>query len=773
VQTETLKCRTPETFCGIVPRAASLVIALSMICSLTLAANAQKRRRSTDKKSTAATTAPAPNAMPDKSDSAAPDAATPDNTAPATTDSLNTSTPAADSSAQGTTRAAKPDDASKTALDDIIQLPPQERVNRLRAFIKTQADASLKLRASELLVSARAALGDEKLKAGDARGGREEFQRAVEEAPAEMSDRLYAEVVSRLPLNLFLRNEQAAALSLARVIETKVKDDPKRLLLLAGFYLSIEQSDEAARVSELAVKLAPDNPAAHRALGASRQIALNLDDAATEYARALELDAKSQPARRSLADLRRAANKPEEALALYRQVLQSDPADKSARAGMVLALFDSGKKDDAERELAAALKDEPRNLPLIVGAAYWYAAHEDGTRALDLATRAVQMEPRYTWAQIAFARALILQKQPLAAEQALRAARSFGNFPTLDYELASALAAAGLYEEAAAQLKNSFTLRGDNKLETKLAGRVPTRAASFTELLAPERRASIFAFTAADSEAGARMLKALLAFNTTLGTFGGKQTINAAAAAQAAQEFAAGEDSMRAFRQLYAATRLLQNSLAPQLALDLTNAATTGVEAALDAPTATVAVLADEIAVVRAEAIAAGTAPPFPVTDRSMLSNILRGRVEDTAGRALLNQNKPADAVARLRRAISVLPENSVWWRSALWHLGSALEQTGNPADALAAYLKSYKNGSPDILRRAVLEALYRKVKGSLEGLDAQLGGAAPFVEASGANVSPADNQTSQPSPASESATERKPDNPNAPKRRKRPAPTP
>jgi len=736
VQIETLKYQTSKTLCGATSRAASLIIALSIICSLAFATNAQqRRRRSADKKNAPA--ASVTTDAPDKADTAAQDKV--DKATPTNTDS---STPAADASTQSATR----DDAPKTDLNEIIRLPPQERVDRLRAFIKSQADASLKLRARELLVSARAALGDEKLKAGDARGGREEFQRAVEAAPAEMSDKLYAEVVSRLPLNLFLRNEQAAALSLARTIETKVKDDPKRLLLLAGFYLSIEQSDEAARVSELAVKLAPDNPAAHRALGASRQIALNLDDAATEYARALELDVKSQPARRSLADLRRATNKPEEALALYREVLQSDPADKSARAGMVLALFDSGKKEDAEHELAAALKDEPRNLPLLVGAAYWYAAHEDGARALDLATRAVGIEPRYTWAQIAFARALILQKQPLAAEQALRAARSFGNFPTLDYELANALAAAGLYEEAATQLKNSFTLR-DNKLETKLAGRLPARAASFTELLAPERRASIFAFTAADSEAGARMLKALLAFNTMLGSSGGKQAIDEAAATQAAQEFAAGEDSMHAYRQLYAATRLLQNSLAPQLALDLTNAATIGVEAALDAPTAAVAVLADDIAIVRAQAIAAGTAPPFPVTDRSTLSNILRGRIEDTAGRALLNQNKPAAAVARLRRAISVLPENSVWWRNALWRLGGALEQTSNPTDALAAYLKSYKNGSPDILRRAVLEALYRKVNGSLEGLDAQLG-TASFVEASDANASPINNQSSQSSPA-------------------------
>jgi len=732
VRIETSKHQTYETLCGSIPRAASLILAFLIVCSLTFATSAQQRRRSSGNKRNAGA---APTPMP-----------TPDNagaTASPTTDSSDSSTPTVVDASTTGAAAGTNGGAAKTDLEEIAQLPPQERVDRLRAFIRKQPDAALKLRASELLVGARAALGDEKLKAGDARGGKEQFMRAIEEIPASMSDKLYAEVVSRLPLNLFLRNEQAAAISLARTIETKVKDDPKRLLVLAGFYLSIEQADEAARTSELAVKLAPDNSAAHRALGAARQIALNLDDAATEYARALELDPQSQLARRSLADLRRANNKPEEALALYREILKSDPADKAARAGMVLALFDSGKKEDAERELAAALKDEPRNLPLLVGAAYWYASHEDGTRSLDLATRAVGIEPRYTWAQIALARALVLQKQPLAAEQSLRAARSFGNFPTLDYELANALAAAGLYEEAAAQLKNSFTLR-DNKLETKLAGRVHASAASFTELLALERRASIFEFNAADSEASARTLKALLAFKTSIGSPGTKQTIDEAAVAQAAQEFAAGEDSMRAYRQLYAATRLLQNSLAPQLVLDLTNAATGGVETALDVPVAAVAVLADDIADVRAQGIASGTTLPFPIADRSTLSNVLRGRIEDTAGWALLNQNKPADAIARLRRAISVLPESSVWWRNALWRLGTALEQTGNQTDALDAYLKSYKSGPPDILRRAVLEVLYRKVNGSLEGLETNLG-TASFVEASSnASDSAAESNQSQ-----------------------------
>ncbi|PYS48055.1 MAG: hypothetical protein DMF68_14340, partial [Acidobacteria bacterium] len=80
------------------------------------------------------------------------------------------------------------------------------------------------------------------------------------------------------------------------------------------------------------------------------------------------------------------------------------------------------------------------------------------------------------------------------------------------------------------------------------------------------------------------------------------------------------------------------------------------------------------------------------------------------------------DAVTHLKRAISVLPENSPWWRSAEWHMGVALEATGNRQDALAAYIKGYDPAQPDPVRRAIIETLYRKVNGSLDGLNDKIG---------------------------------------------------
>ncbi|HEX8128681.1 MAG TPA: hypothetical protein VF527_06220 [Pyrinomonadaceae bacterium] len=625
-------------------------------------------------------------------------------------------------------RAARGDEALKAELEALLKLPSAERIAGLRAFLEANPRSSLRTRATEQLVSAHAALGDERLQAQDASAGVELFKQAVALAPADMSDKLYYEVVSQLPANLFLRGQSAAAFDLARAVEAKAGADAKRLLALAAFYVSVEQGDEAARLAKAVIALAPDLAAAHQALGAAHRLALRLDEAVVEYARAVELDPRSAPARRSLADLQRATGKPEAALSIYRELLAADANDRGARTGVVLSLFDAGKREEAERELEAALAAEPRNLLLLTGAAYWYAAQGEKTRAQELATHAVRLEPRFTWAQVALARALIANKMPLDAERALRFARQYGRFPTLDYELANALAAAGLYQEAFDELARSFNLR-DGQLETQLAGRRTERAATFIELLAPERRASIFQAKAADTEANARMLKSLLALNlaldataTTQGEGSAANQPDASVAAAAANDFASGADEMRAFRQLYAASRLLRRGVALPTVLELMEAARTGVEAAIDAPEATAATTADELRDARARAIAEGTTPDIPTLPRNAISNILRGRIEELTGMALLGQGKTAEAVAALRRAVSVLPERSLYWRTAQWRLGNALASSRQERDALAAYIKSYNPDAPDAARRAVIESLYTKVNGSPAGLEAQIG---------------------------------------------------
>jgi tetratricopeptide (TPR) repeat protein len=625
-------------------------------------------------------------------------------------------------------------EAEKEAVEVTLTKPVAERIDLLKAFIDANPKSVAVSRARELIVSAHATLGDQKLADGDVTGGLEQFRLAFSEAPADMTDRLFTEVISRIPVNLFLRGQRAAAIDAARKAEGLAKLNPVRLLAVTQFYLGIEDAREANRVAELTVANAPEVAAAHQALGAARHIALRLDDAETEYAKALALNPKLTSAKIALADLKRAAGKNEEALTLYREVAEADAKNNAARAGIVLSLLELGRKVEAEQALTTALQDaeRARSLPLLVGAAYWFMAHGDTARGLDLAQKAVSVEPRYSWGEIAFARSLIADKRPADAERALRFARSYGNFPTLDYELANALASLGLYDEAVVELSRAFSLK-DGQIETKLAGRVSARAASFTELLAPERRAAIFQNTAADTETNAKMLKGLMAFNAALNAERRAPTDDELVTI--AQDFITGGDNdMRAFRQVYVASKLLKKGRALSNVLDLMDSATTGVEVALNVPAATIAVQADELADTRARALQQGGTPNVPNAPRTALSGLLRGRIEDIAGMALLNLDKPVDAVARLRRAVSVSPEGTPLWRSAMWHLGTALEANGKHDQALLYYIKSYLAGTPDAARRSVIENVYKKVNGTLDGLDDKIG--------------PAFSSTAKPSPS-------------------------
>jgi tetratricopeptide (TPR) repeat protein len=428
-------------------------------------------------------------------------------------------------------------------------------------------------------------------------------------------------------------------------------------------------------------------------------------------------------------------------------------------------LFDLGRKEEAKPELDKALAADPRNLSLLAGSAYWFAAHNDSELALDLAQRAVQIEPRYTWSQIALARALVAKRKPLAAERSLRFARQYGKFPTLDYELASTLVAAGLYDEAAEILRQSFSIK-NGQIEALLAGQAVAHSADFMDLLAPERRASIFQFTAADSENNARILKSLLAFATSLDPGASGEPISEEGVVTAAKAFAAGDDDARVHRELYAAGRLLQKRVGFQTAYELAEAARDSANAGLTVPELTVVVQADEFRSIRAQAIAQGGTPDIPEAPRNILSNLLRGRIEDTSGWALYNQEKLDDAVEHLKRAVTILPEGTPAARASLWHLGVALERQDKKAEALSNYIKSYNSGDPDPVRRSLIEQLYRKINGSLDGLDERIGpafvssvnGPTPAPEKPSENVQPTPDVSStqasatSPEPASVSA---------------------
>jgi tetratricopeptide (TPR) repeat protein len=592
-----------------------------------------------------------------------------------------------------------------------------ERVAALQKFVKDFPKSAEKNHARELMVSARAAMGDAELKAGNNENGIKLFKLAVADAPVPISDKLFNEVVLQFPTNLFVRGQQAAAIEVANSIESKVSENADQLIKLATFYLGIENGAEASRLALRALAIKPDYAPAYQTLGLAKRVDFNVDESAEAYSKALSVAVDSAISKRNLAEMRRAQGKPDAAEALYREILSKDPSDAAAQTGLVLSLFDSEKRSEAEVEMAKALETNPSNLLLLVGAAYWYAGHRLGAESLDLARKAVALEPRYVWGQIALARALLLGNKPLEAEKALLTARRYGNFPTLDYEIASARLAAGFYEEAAEALSRSFTVKG-GVVQTRLGNHVENEGKDFIEILAPERRASIFEPLAADSPENAARLKSLLVFHQALSASDATE----AETGDAADDFAKGADSARTYRYLFAADRILRKGKPLGKVLEFTQESVKGIDEALNVPSPAAAVMADELYDSRAAALARDQIVIVPEISRQTLANILRGKIEEISGWALYRQDKPQDAVVRLKRAVSIYPPNSAWSRSGMWRLGVALEAGGNSKDAIEAYVRSYKGSQPDPVKRAVIEALYQKVNGSLDGLDARIG---------------------------------------------------
>ena len=214
-----------------------------------------------------------------------------------------------------------PTEDEKAAFETAQNLTnPFERIEKIKAFLTKYPRSSLKLRAQESLVASRAEYADELMRTGDPTGGKEQFKLALKDAPAQMSDKLFADVVSRIPANLFFRGEQDAALDIAKKVEQKAGDNPDRMIALAQFYLVIENSEDARRLALRAAELKPDSATPQITLGLANRIGFRLEAASQAFTRALEIDPKSVAAKRGLADALRGLGQAEDAAKLYREI---------------------------------------------------------------------------------------------------------------------------------------------------------------------------------------------------------------------------------------------------------------------------------------------------------------------------------------------------------------------------------------------------------------------------------------------------------------------
>jgi len=620
--------------------------------------------------------------------------------------------------------AAKPKPPAAKKLNEttewekaIALTDPTQRIAALRKFVANFPRSTRLTEASSLLAAAEAGRGSDRLAVGEHDEAIKFIRAAIKDTPKPIPEQLFTETLSKLPAKLYFRGLRDEGIEIAKALEAKTSANVSQLLTIANFYLSIENGAEATRVADNVIKADANSAAAYQTLGLANRVDFKLDESAAAYAKALELEPDSLTARRGLAEMKRSLGQADKAATFYREILAKDESNVPARTGLIMALFDAGERADAEAELAKSLEANPGNVILLASAAYWYAAHGEGGKAVEFAQKAVDSDPRFIWSHIALARGLLVQNKPLDAERILLAARRYGNFPTLQYEIASARLAAGLYRDAAEELSKSFSVKNGG-VHTDLGGRVAADAKNFTDLVGSERKASLFSPTAADSAESAAQLKALLEFDQILRSPEAK----AAAVTSAADEFVRGDDKMKVHRQIFAASELLEKKVALAKAIEIAQAAPASLDAGLDVPQASVAVMASELYDNRAIAMARGEFVNVPVVAKPTLSAVLRGRIEEITGWAHYQMDDTAQSVVHLRRATGVLPVDSAWWRSSMWRLGTALSVSGNDAEALDAYIKSYKSGGPDAMRYATIAALYKRVKGNTVGLERRIG---------------------------------------------------
>jgi hypothetical protein len=160
------------------------------------------------------------------------------------------------------------------------------------------------------------------------------------------------------------------------------------------------------------------------------------------------------------------------------------------------------------------------------------------------------------------------------------------------------------------------------------------------------------------------------------------------------------DDGRQAFRMVWASRKLTEHDLALDAAEQLARNALALADTATEP---------------------AGSMRDAPRLDRAGRRAMFLGRAYDALGWAQFKKGNTRGALDNLIKSVDVYP-TSLDRKTAIWHLAVATQQIGDDKRALDLYIASY---DPDLpvaaARRAQIEALYRKLHGSLAGLDEKL----------------------------------------------------
>jgi tetratricopeptide (TPR) repeat protein len=630
----------------------------------------------------------------------------------------------------------------------------QERIGLLEKFITAHRGSAQEDEARELLMREYALKGEQGLREANPQLAMQSFKAALRAAPAAINDKVFGQYIFPLPMAMNAFGYRVESADLMRSFEVRFDTDPNRLVEIGYFYVQIEAPFEAVRVLERAVQLAPEDHRAHNSLGTAYLISLRLDDAAVEFQKALELDSKDEFANLNLGHLARALSDFERSVSYYRKQIALKRDDAEAHGGLAIALLALGRDEEAAPEIKRAMELAPTDYRFLTQLSFFYVARKKAVLARPLIEQAARIEPRYAWAFIAKAENDALEGKFGDALATLISGQSHAGFATLTFSLAKAFLALDGYDQATEVMGKAFTVNGDGEFETMLGGAIKTRSLRLDLLLERERQAALFLGYDPTTAFQYRLVEAL----SRIDHFSKVALASRKAAQQAAarkrarpgqsrtqepapvdeaknatrprratalpsltEELSAGsdanlagmpellraittfttlDDGRQAFRMVWAARKLTESELALDAAEQLARRA---------------------IAIADTATEPAGSMRDAPRLDRQGRRAMFTGRAYDALGWAQFKKGNTRGALENLIKSVDVYP-TSLDRKTAIWHLAVATQEAGDDRRALELYIASYEPESPTaVVRRTQIEALYKRLNGSLSGLEEKL----------------------------------------------------
>jgi tetratricopeptide (TPR) repeat protein len=630
------------------------------------------------------------------------------------------------------------------ALDRARNAPTQaERIAQLEKLVAAYRGSQIEGQARESLIREYALKGEQALREANPQLATQAFKAAFRAAPDPITETVFSQYIFTLPIAMNSFGYRTESVELMHSFEPRFENEPNRLVQIGFFYVQIEAPFEAVRVLERAVELAPQDHRAHNSLGTAYLINLRLDDAVAEFQKALALDARDEFANLNLGNLSRAMGDYQGSIGYYRKQIALKADDAEAHGGLAIALLAVGRDEEAEREIKRAQELAPVDYHFLTQLSVFYVTRKKPALARPLIEQAARIEPRYAWAYIAKAEVDALEGKFGDALATLISAQGQAGFATLTFELAKALMSVDGYDQANETMAKAFTVNGEGEFETMLGGAIKARSPRLDLLLERERQAALFLSYDPTTPLQYRLTEAIARIDHySKVAQASRRPAQTGAARRGAQspesrpgtrprrvtgepsltgELSAGRDSnlqgmpellraittfttlddgRQAFRMVWVARKLTEADLALDAAEQLARRAIAMADAATEP---------------------AGSMRDAPMLDRAGRRAAFLGRAYDALGWTLLKKGNTRGALDNLIKSVDAYPD-SLERKTAMWHLAVATQEAGDDRRALALYIASYDADSPTAaVRRAQIEALYKKVNGSLAGLDQKL----------------------------------------------------